>query len=661
MGILQDIRAKHPEYDDMSDVDLADKLHAKFYSDMPKIDFLTKVGAIEEQPKAVNELMKPGAAQRVLRGVPVLGGFLDEMGAGADAALNYVSGGRAGEPYDQALARRRALIEQSDAEHPVRNTAEALLGGVVSAGSIPMARPFQGDSMLAGAGNAAANAAPLAAATGFAEGEGGFQERVRNAGDYTQNATPIAMVLGGVGQGLANRAAGTPAFGPMRNGVRQPSVARDAGTIGVDVPQFMEGGRASQAVAGKLGAIPFVGDDINRAVGNTRNQLATASQNISDAYGGVGVNPRQAGEAARDAMAHYADDGARAVADRVYEPVNRQMRNVVAPLTNTRQAATELLRQQNEAASPIHARAIAEIDQALNAPNGLSFEGITRLRTRIGTLMDNAIDPENRTARAGLNAVYAGLSRDMEAAIQQSGGQRAQQLWRRANAINARLAQRRDVVARIVGAEGDKAGEGIVDRVVAMASTKSSADAARLQEARRIMGADAWRQTAGAAIGRLGRNQSNEFSPDIFLKNYNQLSAEGRRLLFQSTGQDNLFPHLEALANVSQQLQRFSKLGNPSGTGGVAALLAAMGGAASGGMGATLTTALAGRGIGMLMSRPAVVRNATQHARNMARFLQGRLARAALAATAVNLAREVSKATGEDEKAVLARIQSVTP
>lgn len=616
-----------------------------------------------QQDPRITALQEPSAAERVLRGVPFLGGALDEIGAGADAALDYVSGGRIGEPYGNSLERRRAAMRKSDEDHPIRNTIEGLGGSVVSAQAMPFFRPFgatgQGaaanaaltaarrEGVISGAANAGLNAALAAGPTAFLEGEGGFDNRVQHAKDVLPTAIGIGSLLGGAGQIAANRFAGTAAN----------SVTRDADSIGVQIPSFMDGYRPTQSVAAKMGAIPFVGDDINTAVAQTRNQAAAASRRIANTVAGpAGV--RDAGEAARVAMTDWAGDGSRAIQERVYEPVNRAMAGATAPLTATQQAAQELARQQNVAASPIHQRALTEIEQALSTPNGLTFEGITRLRTRIGAMMDNSIDPENRTARAGLAAIYAGLTDDMQTAVATRGGAAAQHAWNRANAVTRQIAERRDTVAKLVGADGDKTGEAIVDKIVSMASTKSSADAARLSQARRVMGAEAWRGVSGNAIQRLGRNQSNEFSADIFLKNYRQLSGEGRHLLFGSTGEQNLLRDLDALANVSQRLQQFSKLGNPSGTGGVAALLGAIGAAASGDMGATFATALGGRGVGILLSRPAVVRNVTAYSQTLERFMRGRETQAALAASAANLARAVSQETGEDPRAIEERIRN---
>ena len=44
MATIAEIRQKYPQYSDMPDAALADALHSKFYSDMPKTDFYAKIG-----------------------------------------------------------------------------------------------------------------------------------------------------------------------------------------------------------------------------------------------------------------------------------------------------------------------------------------------------------------------------------------------------------------------------------------------------------------------------------------------------------------------------------------------------------------------------------------------------------------------------------------
>jgi hypothetical protein len=41
---INDVRKKYPQYSDLSDQQLADSLHSKYYSDMPKEDFYNKIG-----------------------------------------------------------------------------------------------------------------------------------------------------------------------------------------------------------------------------------------------------------------------------------------------------------------------------------------------------------------------------------------------------------------------------------------------------------------------------------------------------------------------------------------------------------------------------------------------------------------------------------------
>lgn len=60
MQRLQDIREKYPQYNNLSDQDLADRLHAKFYSDMPKSDFHQKIGLQQQTiPTAFGNLPHP--------------------------------------------------------------------------------------------------------------------------------------------------------------------------------------------------------------------------------------------------------------------------------------------------------------------------------------------------------------------------------------------------------------------------------------------------------------------------------------------------------------------------------------------------------------------------------------------------------------------------
>lgn len=66
MAGLADFRAAHPEYNDMSDSDLADALYKKSYSDMSREDFNKKLG-IEASPV----VRQPTAPERAKRGLDI--------------------------------------------------------------------------------------------------------------------------------------------------------------------------------------------------------------------------------------------------------------------------------------------------------------------------------------------------------------------------------------------------------------------------------------------------------------------------------------------------------------------------------------------------------------------------------------------------------------
>lgn len=71
MPTIAEVREKFPEYKDLPDTELADKLHTKFYSDMPREEFDKKVGLADGLPPS-----EPSFGEEVLKGVtdPIRGG-----------------------------------------------------------------------------------------------------------------------------------------------------------------------------------------------------------------------------------------------------------------------------------------------------------------------------------------------------------------------------------------------------------------------------------------------------------------------------------------------------------------------------------------------------------------------------------------------------------
>lgn len=74
---LSDVRARFPQYDNLTDKQLADALHAKFYSDIPKADFYERIGLTKPQ-SGFGAAFK-ASAQSIKGEAALLGGKLGFM------------------------------------------------------------------------------------------------------------------------------------------------------------------------------------------------------------------------------------------------------------------------------------------------------------------------------------------------------------------------------------------------------------------------------------------------------------------------------------------------------------------------------------------------------------------------------------------------------
>jgi hypothetical protein len=149
---IQEIRQKYPQYNDMSDSDLATALHAKHYSDVPFTEFSSKIG-LEGIPQAKPmgaDIPRGGLTEAghtaVRRGLPVLGasaltlaapqaGIPTLMGL---AGLGAASGEGAGQLYD--VARGKQPLSTTEAlkgmgkEAAIGAAAEGAIGGGLKLG-----------------------------------------------------------------------------------------------------------------------------------------------------------------------------------------------------------------------------------------------------------------------------------------------------------------------------------------------------------------------------------------------------------------------------------------------------------------------------------------------------------------------------------------------
>lgn len=285
MPTLAEVRDNYPQYSDMNDADLANALHAKFYSDMPADQFAEKIGLKppdKYQQAAIDEAAdldgkgisrETGFTRRLVHGATL--GADNTLVAGAFAPIEAIKRGVGlSEGYDYAKARED--LELADAR---KNTgwlgagAELLGGGVagggLAKGGITAARLLGSNGGIFGRIAASAlDGTALGGFSGAMEGNG-LQERAANAGQGALlggaigAAAPAALKLLGIATApiVSNvRAISDP------TGYAQRQVARAITDSGRTVPEIA----SDVASANREGQGVFnVGD----AMGNAGQRL----------------------------------------------------------------------------------------------------------------------------------------------------------------------------------------------------------------------------------------------------------------------------------------------------------------------------------------------------------------------------------------------------
>lgn len=128
MATLADIREKYPQYSDMPDAALADALHSKFYSDIPKTDFYTKIG-LSISPatgygSAVPQVTPEGQVIRQPDAIPQDRSFRDIVGGIVETPLALGTGLVAGAVAPIAGVARSLTGGQYGTQEGVRQGAE---------------------------------------------------------------------------------------------------------------------------------------------------------------------------------------------------------------------------------------------------------------------------------------------------------------------------------------------------------------------------------------------------------------------------------------------------------------------------------------------------------------------------------------------------------
>lgn len=421
--------------------------------------------------------------------------------------------------------------------------------------------------------------------TASAASGAGASSSVREAG-----GSPLEQIGAGLVAGVLPGSISTGASGLTRGLVRGRSGAQmgrniaDFASVGAQ-PSVGQasGNRTIQGAENLLGAAPTSAGVVGRFVEKQADDIGAGLGKKADA---LFRNPsaERAGRAIDAGVAAFAKD-TKAKRAALYAVADQAIpATVQSPLTNTRTALAELTAltpgAESTSAGLVNPR-IAGLAKAVNedfmaaqanGAAGVPYVALKELRSRVGEeLSDFALDPSRPTKQ--YRRLYAALSQDMEAAAQ-SQGPDAVRAAKRANDFMRASADRLEQVERVV----DKAGGPEKIYLAAMSGTKDGGTTLRAvmqslpSEGQKAMTAAVIKRMGMATAGNQGA-AGDTFSAATFLTNWNGVSKEARRALFDRYGL-GFSKDMDRLARVADNIKSGAKIyANPSGTANRAAAL----------------------------------------------------------------------------------------
>jgi hypothetical protein len=146
MATLAEFRTKYPQYNDMPDVELADSLHQKFYSDIPRPQFFQQLDIVGSQlPGSEKTISLPKAQPSIMDRLAAVLEVPATMATGivsGAAAVPYglykgITSGKMGTPEGVQIGQREAAgFMERNTYQPRTETAQDVLGGMAKALSV---------------------------------------------------------------------------------------------------------------------------------------------------------------------------------------------------------------------------------------------------------------------------------------------------------------------------------------------------------------------------------------------------------------------------------------------------------------------------------------------------------------------------------------------
>lgn len=484
----------------------------------------------------------------------VTSGFLDEAGAGVDAATSALAGqGSFKDLYADYLATNRETIRRSGEENPIATGAGMLVGGA--------AIPF-------GAGaRTPAEIARVSGVMGALYGVGdGTTAGGRAAGGAIGGALGLA---GGYGLGAASPYVGkgiASAYDKVFAARGANAAARNAGSDlvnagqaeGVAVNRAMVDPTTEQAITRSQASL-FGGGKVTRGMESVYDDIDRGVTRLGE--GGTAMEPSVAGDTVRTAAERYIQQSG-AVARRQYDKAERLAGDLkVAPLEAGQSVGRIITKLQETPES--NAAEIAFLQKLENDfGKNLSVGALRRVRTQLRQRISKG-ELTFGEAEADVLDVMNAASRDIENGLTAAGKADAAKAFKSADAAyRQRMEYITGEVQKLIGKRGQQVTpEATFQRFQAMGTAKG--DEAGLGRMMARMEPEEAADVRATLASSLGKGRNGEFSGAYLVSNAEKLPPKAREHIFGKDGAESL----DRLVTLAKAANRVKAQFNNSKTG----------------------------------------------------------------------------------------------
>jgi len=578
--------------------------------------------------------------------------LVDKGMAAVEAGLNWASGGKVGQPYDEAVETHRLMRDRNWEENPV----ETFVGGLTAVSKLPAVSVANPASKSGWIGNAAATGGVYGGIHGAGSGDGwqeGFMGALTEAGIGTLGGAVVGKLTSRL------RPQDADEIRAIQN-AEQAGVRLNRGIASSDP--------GVQQRTGLLSKMPYVGEKLQKGINTAVDDVRQGVDEVSRGYRSAGTGTKNPtsnplyqvdddtgiGRVAVDRVASYIKKTAPDEMEKGFASLSSKVpANATTTMGSTRRLVQALKAEDFRAASEIHKPAIDAVTEALKRPGGMSYQGLLDLRRNVGALLKENLVAKAGTAEPAFKRLYRALTQDLRNLVASQGQKGALGEFDKLMRTTQRTILRRQGLEKIIGKSGDVTPERLVQDVARWAGSGPGKDFKKLVLLRRTAGDDVMNDIAALTLQRmvLSQRKAGEFSIANFDKGWKSLSPAGKRILFG--GQPDLVKRLDALSQATDDIQRVLGEVNNSktsygnfmmrvidGAAGVAhralsgatalvtggatgaAVLADLGTTAGAGATAVAAPILVGRLIARDLNKPATVRSLSRVYQALAKYVQ---------------------------------------